>query len=247
MKIDFTGQRILVSGAAQGIGSAIARDFAEAGGEVWATDIDADGLDRSARASAPELTLRRLDSTDLPAVESLVDEAGGFGVAVHVAGGVCGQSGRALEEVSAEDWAAVVAVNQTAAFYLARAVAPGMKSRGDGRIVTISSRAGLGVSLTGIQAYASAKAGQIGLVRQLAHELGSFGITVNSVAPGFVRSNPNTERQWQALGDAGQQRLLESIAMGRLGRTSDISAAVLFLASPHAGWITGQVLSVDGG
>ena len=80
-----------------------------------------------------------------------------------------------------------------------------MKQAGGGRIVNISSGAGLGISLTGIQAYAAAKAGQIGLTRQLAHELGPFGITVNSIAPGFIRSNPTSERQWQAYGEEGQQ------------------------------------------
>ena len=122
-----------------------------------------------------------------------------------------------------------------------------MKKLKHGRIITISSRAGLDVSLTGIQAYASAKAGQIGLVRQLGHELGEFGITVNCVAPGFVRSNPTTEKQWQALGVEGQKKLVSGIAMRRLGNPEDIASAVVFLASDQASWITGQVLSVDGG
>ena len=101
--------------------------------------------------------------------------------------------------------------------------------------------------MTGIQAYASTKAGQIGLVRQLGHELGEFGITVNCVAPGFVRSNPTTEKQWQALGVDGQKKLVSGIAMRRLGNPEDIASAVMFLASDQASWITGQVLSVDGG
>jgi 3-oxoacyl-[acyl-carrier protein] reductase len=122
-----------------------------------------------------------------------------------------------------------------------------MKRAGGGRIVNISSGAGLGVSLTGIQAYAAAKAGQMGLTRQLAHELGPFGITVNSVAPGFIRSNPTTERHWEAYGEEGQRRLIETIALKRLGSPKDIAWAVLFLASEFAGWITGHVLSVDGG
>ena len=122
-----------------------------------------------------------------------------------------------------------------------------MKRQGRGRIINISSGAGLGVSLTGIQAYASAKAAQIGLTRQLAHELGPFGITVNNVAPGFVRSNPATERQWESYGAQGQEQLLNGIALKRLGSPQDIASAVLFFASEQAGWITGQVLSVDGG
>ncbi len=155
--------------------------------------------------------------------------------------------GRPLEEVSAEEWQAIVAVNQTAAFWTAQAVAPAMKAAGAGRIVNISSGAGLGVSKTGIQAYASAKAGQIGLTRQLAHELGPFGITVNNVAPGFVLSNPTTERQWESYGPEGQRALVEGIALRRLGTPADIAHAVLFLASDQAGWITGAVLPVDGG
>jgi 3-oxoacyl-[acyl-carrier protein] reductase len=122
-----------------------------------------------------------------------------------------------------------------------------MKATRAGRIINISSGAGLGISLTGIQAYAAAKAAQIGLTRQLAHELGPFGITVNNIAPGFVRSNPTTERQWQSYGAEGQQRLVDGIALRRLGSPADIANAVLFFASEYASWITGQVLSVNGG
>jgi len=168
-------------------------------------------------------------------------------VLVNNAGGVLGQVGRPIEDISLHDWQAIFDVNLTGAFLTARAFAPGMKRAGWGRIVNISSGAGLGISLTGIQAYASAKAGQIGLTRQLAHELGAFGITVNNVAPGFVRSNPTTERQWHAMGETGQQRLLDTIALKRLGTPEDIANAVLFFVSDLAGWVTGQVLSVDGG
>ena len=130
---------------------------------------------------------------------------------------------------------------------MTQAVAPTMKAKKWGRVVNISSGAGLGISLTGVQAYASAKAGQIGLTRQLAHELGPFGITVNNIAPGFVRSNPTSEKQWEAMGEEGQQKLLQNIAMKRLGSPDDIANAVMFFASEQAGWISGQVLSVDGG
>ena len=122
-----------------------------------------------------------------------------------------------------------------------------MKAARCGRIVNISSGAGLGISLTGIQAYASAKAAQIGLTRQLAHELGPWGITVNNIAPGFVRSNPTTERQWESYGAEGQRALVDRIALKRLGTPDDIAYGVLFFASDYAGWITGQVLSIDGG
>jgi 3-oxoacyl-[acyl-carrier protein] reductase len=130
---------------------------------------------------------------------------------------------------------------------MSQAAVSSMKEQNFGRIINISSRAGLDVSLTGIQAYASAKAGQIGLTRQLAHELGPWNITVNNVAPGFIRSNPSTERQWDAMGAEGQQQLIHRIALKRLGAPDDIAHAVLFFASDWANWVSGQILSVDGG
>ena len=251
MKIDLTGRTALVTGAAHGFGRAIASALAGVGARVVACDIAADGLDETAALAGPRCTPRPLDVTDEAAVARLFTGLAADGTTIDVlvnnAGGVLGQVGRPLEEIGIRDWQAVVDVNLTGAFLMARAVAPGMKAARWGRIVNISSGAGLGISLTGIQAYASAKAGQIGLTRQLAHELGPFGITVNNVAPGFVRSNPTTERQWDALGEAGQQRLVDNIALKRLGTPADIAAAVLFFASDHAGWISGQVLSVDGG
>tara|TARA_B100001093_G_C26582392_1_gene907873 strand:+ start:161 stop:889 length:729 start_codon:yes stop_codon:yes gene_type:complete len=241
MQVNFKNQKVIVTGAAQGIGRAICDAFSSSGAEVIGTDIDRASLNRVAQRTG------LVDVTDPDAVQDFVDENGPFHIAVHVAGGVCGQIGRPIEQIAPDEWEKVTAVNQTGAFNLARAVVPGMKKLKHGRIITISSRAGLDVSLTGIQAYASAKAGQIGLVRQLGHELGEFGITVNCVAPGFVRSNPTTEKQWQALGLEGQKKLVSGIAMRRLGDPEDIASAVLFLGSDQASWITGQVLSVDGG
>jgi 3-oxoacyl-[acyl-carrier protein] reductase len=194
---------------------------------------------------------RVLDVRDRDGAQRLVADAAAEARAVDIlvnnAGGVVGQVGRPLEEVGLEEWQVIFDVNLTGAFNFSQAVAPGMKQKGWGRIVNISSGAGLRVSLTGIQAYASAKAGQIGLTRQLAHELGPFGITVNCVAPGFIRCNPTTEKQWQSYGEEGQRLLVESIATRRLGRPDDIGNAVMFFASDFASWITGQTLSVDGG
>jgi len=113
--------------------------------------------------------------------------------------------------------------------------------------VNISSGAGRSFSLTGIQAYASAKAGLIGFTRQTARELGEHGIRVNCVAPGFIRSNPATERQWEAMGADGQRELVQSIALRRLGTPEDIARVVAFLASPDAAYVAGQTISVDGG
>ena len=237
MDIRFAGRRALVTGAAHGIGLAIAQALEADGAQVTEADILASDTGSHVQC----------DLTRKTEVQKLVAAHGPFDILVHSAGGVCGQTGRALEDVPEEDWDAIANINMKAAFLLAQAVVPGMKVRGWGRIVLISSGAGLGISLTGIQAYAAAKAGEIALARQLGHELGPFGITVNSVAPGFVRSNPSTERQWESYGTEGQKALLERIAMRRLGTPADIAAAVLFLASEQAGWITGQTLSVDGG
>jgi 3-oxoacyl-[acyl-carrier protein] reductase len=122
-----------------------------------------------------------------------------------------------------------------------------MKARGWGRIVNISSGAGRSVSLTGIQAYASSKAGQIGFTRQMAHELGRFGITVNTIAPGFVLSNPTTIKQWESYGPDGQAALVAGIAVRRLGTPEDIANGVRFFVSEASSWVSGQTLSIDGG
>ena len=243
MLIDFKGKRALVTGAAHGIGRAIAFALARDGATV--TGVDNRAVEPT--ESGVTITAHSCDLTKRAAIDDLVNIKGPFDILVHSAGGVCGQVGRPLEEISEDDWDAVVNINMKAGFLLSQAVAPHMKSQGFGRIILISSGAGLGVSLTGIQAYASAKAGEIGLTRQLGHELGKFGITVNSVAPGFVRSNPTTERQWESYGADGQKAMLERIATRRLGKVDDIVAATLFFASDQAEWITGQTLSVDGG
>lgn len=254
MQIRFDDRTAIVTGAAHGFGRAIALSFAGLGARVVACDILEAELAETARLAKEQggsLQVRALDVSDRAAVHAMVAEilktSGRIDILVNDAGGVMGQVGRPLEQVSAADWRAIFGVNLDGAFYCSQAVAPPMKAQRYGRIVNISSGAGLGVSLTGIQAYASAKAGQIGLTRQLAHELGPWGITVNSVAPGFVRSNPTTEKQWESYGAEGQKRLVENIALRRLGSPQDIANGVLFLASEQAGWITGQALAIDGG
>ncbi|MHB1191554.1 MAG: SDR family NAD(P)-dependent oxidoreductase [Longimicrobiales bacterium] len=251
MNISFEGRTALVTGAGHGFGRAIAGALALRGARVFACDVNLEALAQTADLVGEACTVSQVDVTDRAAVQAWVGSAvaatGRVDVLVNNAGGVLGQVGRPMEEISQSDWDGIVAVNMSGAFWCSQAVAPAMKEARYGRIVNISSGAGLGVSLTGIQAYASSKAGQIGLTRQLAHELGPWGITVNNVAPGFVRSNPSTERQWESYGPEGQKALVERIALKRLGTPSDIAHAVLFFASEQAGWITGQVLSVDGG
>ena len=251
---EFLEKTVIVTGAAHGFGRAIALAFAQRGANVWACDVVEDEVQETARLCARAghaSAARVVDVTRKHDVEVFVAEAAAAGgrvdILVNNAGGVLGQVGQPLEEVTPGEWQRIFDVNVTGAFYCAQAVAPGMKAARAGRIINISSGAGLGVSLTGIQAYASAKAAQIGLTRQLAHELGPWGITVNNIAPGFVRSNPATERQWESYGPTGQRDLIERIALKRLGTPDDIAHGVLFFASADAGWITGQVLSIDGG
>ena len=254
MTFDFTGRTAVVTGAAHGFGRAISLAFATRGAVVHACDVldtELRETERCCRTSGGACTAHILDVRDKHAADTMVAHAskatGRVDILVNNAGGVLGQVGRPLEDVTPEQWQDIFDVNVTGAFYLAQAVAPLMKAANFGRIVNISSGAGLGISLTGIQAYASAKAAQIGLTRQLAHELGPWNITVNNVAPGFVRSNPTTERQWESYGDDGQRALIDRIALKRLGTPDDIAHGVLFFASDYANWITGQVLSIDGG
>ncbi len=254
MNFDFAGKTAIVTGAAHGFGRAISMALAEHGAHVWAVDIVADELAETERLCVEvggRCEVRTLDITQPAAVKALVEEitrsSGQVDILVNNAGGVLGQVGRPLETVTPEEWNAIFAVNVSGAFYLSQAVAPDMKAAGSGRIVNISSGAGLTISLTGIQAYAASKAALISLTRQLGHELGAFGITVNCIAPGFVRSNANTERQWESYGEKGQQELVDSIAMKKLGTPNDIAYGVLFFASEYAGWITGQTIAIDGG
>ncbi len=249
------GSVAIVTGAAHGIGRGICAELAREGSAVWACDLLGAELEQTADAVA-KVAGRRcgtavVDVTEPGQVEPFVRDVlgadGRIDVLVNTAGGVAGQTMRPIEEVPDADWRRIFAINLDGAFHFTRAVAPAMKARRRGSIVNISSGAGRSHSLTGIQAYASAKAGLIGFTRQTARELGPYGIRVNSVAPGFVLSNPASERQWGAMGEAGQRRLVENIALRRLGRPEDIARAVLFFASDDAGWVTGQTISVDGG
>lgn len=254
MNIQFAGKTVIVTGAAHGFGRAIAREFAALGASVWACDVLGDELEETrqlchdlAGSCQAEVVNVRDRAAVFGFVERILAAEGDIQILVNNAGGVLGQVGRPLEDISQADWDSIYEVNARGAFFFAQAVTPSMKAQRYGRIINISSGAGLGVSLTGIQAYASAKAAQIGLTRQLAHELGAWNITVNNIAPGFVLSNPNSIRQFESYGEAGQRALIERFALKRLGSAEDIAHGALFFASDYANWITGQVLSVDGG
>jgi len=254
MQIDLSNKVALVTGAAHGFGRAISLALGRCGAIVWVVDLLAEELAETATLSAQagaRCIAAPCDVTSSAAVGALVEQIVAaewrIDILVNNAGGVVGQVGRPIDEIGDEDWDVVVRTNLYSAFYCIRAVAPVMKRQRGGRIVNISSGAGRSFSLTGIQAYASAKAGQIGLTRQMAKELGAWNINVNNIAPGFVRSNPTTERQWQAMGEAAQQALVDSLALKRLGTADDIANGVLFFVSELSSWVTGQTISIDGG
>jgi 3-oxoacyl-[acyl-carrier protein] reductase len=236
MDIRLDGRVVLLSGAAQGIGRAMAKAFHEAGARLHLTDLDPVGL--AAAGDMLSVPVHVCDLSDRAAAHRLVAEViateGRLDILALAAGGVRGQVGRPLEQITERDWRVLFEANVESALWLAQAAAPHFKTAGWGRIVAIASGAGLRPTLTGI-------------VRQLSLELGPHGTTTNAVAPGLILTNPATHAQWEAYGPEGRQRVLDSLHTRRLGAPEDIASAALFLASEQAGWITGQILSVDGG
>lgn len=249
MNLSFSDQTVVISGGAIGFGREMALQFHALGARVFICDIRADAMQDLADLG---ISTQVVDLCDRQAAAAWIDAVSQSGtqpidVLINNAGGVAGQQGKALEQVSDAEWDRVLDINLNATFALSRAVAPLMKQAGRGKIVNISSGAALKASLTGVQAYCAAKHAVLGLTRQLAHELGPSGINVNAVAPGFVFTNEATKAQWDNFGEARQQQVMQGIALRRLGSVRDIANAALFLASDLSSFINGQIISVDGG
>ncbi len=244
-----TTRTALVTGVVGGIGAAIASRLATDGAKVIVSDLPGEALATAAKRL--QLPMIAADLGDPLSVRNLKDhlvaQHGNPDIIVNAAGGVCNQIGTPLEEVEPSGWKSIFAANVDSALHLAQSFVPAMKANRWGRVITISSGAGLRPSLTGIHAYTAAKHALVGLTKQLSLELGQHGITVNSIAPGFILSNAATERQWQAYGPDGQAEIMNRIHTRRLGKPEDIAAAAAFLTSEEASWITGHILSVDGG
>ncbi|MBM3569362.1 MAG: SDR family oxidoreductase [Alphaproteobacteria bacterium] len=246
----FDRRIVAVTGAASGFGRAIARGFAGLGARVFGCDIAREGL--AEIASLPGIATAAVDLSDRAAAGRWIGEveaAAGkaIDVLVNNAGGTLGKPFNPIEDVRDADWDYLFAVNVHAAMATIRAAARAMKAAKSGAIVNISSGAGLKPSLTGIQAYCASKHALVGLTRQLAEELGPFGIRVNSVAPGLVLNDAAKQRRWDGYSEEKRSARMSQIALRRLGSNEDIADGVLFLASDMARQITGQVLPVDGG
>ncbi len=233
----------LVTGASRGIGRAIAQELSLRGATVIGTSTtEAGAAEVTAMLSARGGRGVVLDVTDVPACDALIDalgkESGGPHILVNNAGITRDTLAMRMKD---EDWDAVLQTNLTAVFRLSRAVMRGMMKARWGRIINITSVVG-SIGNPGQANYAATKAGVAGMSRSMAHELGSRGVTVNCIAPGFIETDLT-----RSLDEAQTAALLVRIPLGRLGSATDIAHAVAFLASPHAGYITGTTLHVNGG
>jgi 3-oxoacyl-[acyl-carrier protein] reductase len=244
MSNKFEGQVALVTGASRGIGASIAQELARRGVTVIGTATTDDGAAKITQALAafPNCKGAKLDVNDAQAAEALVDSAvkehGALQILVNNAGITRDMLAMRLKD---DDWDAVLDTNLKAVFRMSRAVMRTMMKQRYGRIVNITSVVGASGN-PGQANYAAAKAGVAGMTRALARELGSRGITVNCVAPGFIETDMTA-----ALPEEQQKALLGQIPLGHLGKPSDIAQAVAFVASPEAGYITGQEIHVNGG
>ncbi|MBC7467759.1 MAG: 3-oxoacyl-ACP reductase FabG [Ramlibacter sp.] len=237
------GQVALVTGASRGIGAAIAQELAAQGAKVIGTATTEDGAARIGVALAAHGGRGAvLDVNDAAAAERLIDaivkEHGGLQILVNNAGITRDTLAMRMKD---GDWDAVLDTNLKAVFRMSRAVMRTMMKQRHGRIVSITSVVGASGN-SGQANYAAAKAGVAGMTRALARELGSRGITVNCVAPGFIETDMTA-----ALPPEQQTALLGQIPLGHLGKPADIAHAVAFLASPQAAYVTGQEFHVNGG
>jgi 3-oxoacyl-[acyl-carrier protein] reductase len=239
---DLSGKSALVTGATGGIGAAIARALSRQGASVALSGTRREALDALAGELGAKARVLPCDLGDMDAVEKLVPAAeealGSLDILVNNAGITRDNLFMRLKD---EDWDKVIAVDLTASFRLSRAAVRGMMRRRSGRIIAITSVVGV-TGNAGQGNYAAAKAGLIGMTKSLAQEVASRGVTVNAIAPGFIET-PMTG----ALSDKQREGALARVPAARFGSGDDVAAAVVFLSSNEAGYVTGQTLHVNGG
>jgi len=248
----FTGKIALVTGASSGIGREIALAFARQGAKVVVNGRDHDRVE----AVAADIRDLGREAVGIPAdvtvkaqvtalVAGTVSAFGRIDVLVNNAGGSSGA--RTVADLAEEDWDGVIATNLKSVFLVSQAVLPILKDQRSGKIVNISSQAGRALTVLAGPHYSAAKAGVQAFTRQLAREAAPFGINVNAVAPGIIRSGPRLGAIWDTFPPERQARFLEDIPAGRLGDNADIASAVLFLASDGGAYLIGATLDVNGG
>lgn len=239
---DLTGKRALVTGASGGIGREIAKALAAAGAEVALSGTRVPALEETASEISGKTHILPCNLSDLSAVDQLIPQTeaalGGLDILVNNAGLTRDNIFMRMKD---EEWDQVLAVNLTAAFHLMRASLRGMMKQRHGRIIGISSIVGV-TGNPGQGNYAASKAGLIGMSKSLAHEVASRGITVNTIAPGFISSAMTDE-----LNDKQREQILAKIPAGRLGTAEEVAGCTVFLASDVAAYVTGQTLNVNGG
>jgi len=242
--MNFNGQTALITGAGRGIGKTIAVKLAESGLDIAIADMTpvSDDVLREIEEYGTKCLAFQLDVTDVESVDSVVkkiiDETGGIHILVNNAGIT---QDNLFMRMKPEQWSQVIDVNLNGAFYVTKAVIRTMVKQHSGRIINISSVVGFSGN-PGQVNYSSTKSGLIGFTKSLSREVGTRGITVNAVAPGFINT-----AMTQALNESQQQAILSQIPLGRMGEAEDVANAVAFLASEEASYITGTVLHVNGG
>jgi 3-oxoacyl-[acyl-carrier protein] reductase len=239
---DLTGKCALVTGASGGLGAEIAKDLHAAGATVALSGTREAALKEVADMLGDRVHIVPCNLSDMDTVDNLIKDAeaamGQVDILVNNAG--LTRDGLAMR-MKDEDWDTVLDVNLKSAFKLSKNCLRGMMKRRNGRIINITSIVGV-TGNPGQMNYAASKAGMIGMSKSLAQEIAARGITVNCVAPGFIATAMTDE-----LGDAQKEKLLTNVPIGRLGDPKDIAAAVLYLASDEAAYVTGQTLHVNGG
>ncbi len=244
MTVTLEGKRALVTGAAGVLGAAVSAALVESGLKVVMLDVAADRLRELALGLGPAAQPLALDIADPQAVTEACDriraEQGEIDVLVNNAGIL---SNNKAAETGPEEWRRVMSVNLDGAFYLAREWLPAMKAKGWGRIVNICSLASKTGGLTAGTAYSTSKGGMTALTLSLARESAASGVTVNGIAPAYIRTPMVTDQ----LTEAQRQKLLSEIPVGRFCEAEEVAHVVQFLVSPLSGFITGEIIDINGG